>query len=227
MQETYSSIIYRPAMTLLIHDGTFIGGPFELSESSDYRPVPVGRPRLIKALYDYTTSLGIPVTFGKRVSDYEESSETSRAYAITDKGERFGGDVVIAADGIGSKVGKVMIGKEIKAISSGFSAYRVTYPTNLLQADPFLAEQYPLRNGDPDYCEVYMSPQGQMITLISPELTTWLLTHKVRIGESLITIGLNANEYTGRRTGRRELVYATQCTRCARRPSKDRAPMGP
>lgn len=180
MQETYSSIIYRPAMNLLTHDGTFIGGPFELSESSDYRPVPVGRPKLIRALYDYSTSLGIPVTFGRRVVDYGESSETNRAYAITDRGERFEGDVVIAADGIGSKVGKVMIGKQVKAISSGFSAYRVTYPTTLLHADPFLAKQYPLRDGDPDYCEVYMSPQGQMITLISPELTTWLFTHKVR-----------------------------------------------
>lgn len=192
-------------MTLLIHDGTFIGGPFELSESSDYRPVPVGRPKLIKALYDYTTSLGIPTTFGKRVVDYEESSEASRAYAITDKGERFGGDVVIAADGIGSKVAKVMIGKEVKAISSGFSAYRVTYPTELLKADPFLAKHYPLRKGDPDYCEVYISPQGQMITLISPEMTTWLLTHKVRISKSLIValeyIRLNTEKYTGRGTG--------------------------
>src|SRR4051812_21378205 len=102
MQETYSNIIYRPSMNLLTHDGTFIGGPFELSESSDYRPVPVGRPKLIAALYDYTISLGIPVTFSRRVIDYGESSETRRAYAITDKGERFESDVVVAADGIGS-----------------------------------------------------------------------------------------------------------------------------
>ena len=63
MQETYSNIIYRPAMTLLTHDGTFIGGPFELSEVSDWRPVPVARPKLIKALYDYAISLNIPITF--------------------------------------------------------------------------------------------------------------------------------------------------------------------
>ncbi|KAK5062912.1 hypothetical protein LTR84_004988 [Exophiala bonariae] len=178
MQETYSNIIYRPSMNLLTHDGTFIGGPFELSESSDYRPVPVGRPKLIAALYNYTMSLGIPVIFGKRVIDYEESKETRRAYAITDEGERFESDVVVAADGIGSKVGKVMTGKEVRAISSGISAYRVTYPTEILRGDPFLAKQYPFKPGDPDYCEVYMSPEGQMITLISPELTTWLLTHK-------------------------------------------------
>ena len=92
MAATYSSIIYRPAMTMFAHDGTFVGGPFVLSESSHYRPVPVSRPKLIRALYDYATSLGIPILFGKRVVDYEESNETNRAYAITDKGERFEAD---------------------------------------------------------------------------------------------------------------------------------------
>ena len=185
MAETYSNIIYRPAMTLLVHDGTFVGGPFQLSETSDYRPVPVSRPKLIRALYDYAISLSIPIMFGKRVVDYGEPDETSRAYAVTNEGERFEADLVVAADGIGSKVGKIMIGKDVKAISSGYSVYRVTYPTEILQADPFLAKQYPLRNGDPDYCEVYMSSKGQMITLISPELTTWLFTHKVRLSNRI------------------------------------------
>jgi len=180
MAKTYSSIIYRPAMTMYTHDGTFVGGPFELSESSHWRPVPVSRPKLIRALYDCATSLGIPIIFGKYVVEYEESDEKNRAYATTDKGERFEADVVVAADGIGSKVFKITGGKEVKAISSGWSVYRVTYPTRLLQKDPFLAAQYPLRSGDLDHCQVYIGPQGQMIILVAPELTTWLLTHKVR-----------------------------------------------
>ncbi|KAJ9614354.1 hypothetical protein H2200_002490 [Cladophialophora chaetospira] len=178
MAETYSSIIYRPAMTMYAYDGTFVGGPFHLSEESHYRPVPVSRPRLIGALYDYAISLGIPVLFGKRVIDYEESDEKGRACAITDKGERFEADVVVAADGIGSKVGRIIGGKEFKAISSGQSVYRVTYPTKLLQEDRFLAEQYVLRDGDPDYCEVYISRKGQVIILVAPDITTWLLTHE-------------------------------------------------
>lgn len=188
--KTYSSIVYRPAMTLLTHDGTFVGGPFELSEASDYRPVPVSRPKLIRALYDFAASLGIPILFGKRVVDYEESDETNLAYAITDKGERFEADIVVAADGIGSKVGKIMTGREVKAMSSGFSVYRVTYPTKLLLEDPFLAEQYPLQKDDPDYCQVYISPKGQMIILVAPELTTWLLTHEVRLSSCLMSCSM-------------------------------------
>lgn len=180
MSQIYSDIIYRPDMNMFSHKGEFLGGPFKLSEESHYRPVPVSRPKLIKALYDYATSLDIPITFGKRVIEYRELSENGRACAITDSGEHFEADIVVAADGIGSKVGKLMSGKETKAIGSGVSAYRVTYPTKLLHEDPFLAEKYSLRNGEPDYCEVYISTKGQMIIVIDSELTTWLLTHIVR-----------------------------------------------
>ena len=181
MARTYSSIIYRPAMSMFTYDGAFLGGPFELSEASDFRPVPVSRPKLIRALYDYALSLGIPITFGKRVVDYEESDETDRAVAVTDRGVRFEADIVVAADGIGSKVAKVMVGKEVRAVSSGVSVYRVTYPTKLLQEDQFLAEQYPVGKGEPDHCHVYIGPNGQMIILVAPDITTWLLTHEVRI----------------------------------------------
>ena len=175
MAETYSSIIYQPEMNLLSYDGTFLGGPFLLSETSHYRPVPVSRPKLIKALYDYASSLGIEFLFNKRVVDYEDSSEHNRAYAITDKGERLEADVVVAADGIGSKAGRVTSGKEPNTMSSGYSVFRVTYPTSVLREDPFLAEQYRLGPGEPDICEVYIGPRGNVIVLVAP--------HEVGIAE--------------------------------------------
>ena len=226
MAKTYSSIIYRPAMVLLTHDGTLIGGPFELSEDSDYRPVPVSRPKLIGALYDYAIALGIPIVFGKRVVEYGESYETNRAYCTTDKGERFEADVVVAADGVGTKVGKFMIGKEVKAISSGYSVYRVTYPTKLLQEDPFLAEQFSFRNGDPDYCEVFIGPNGNMIILVSPEITTWLFTHQVRPFYYLGMWCSEAERCTGQGSGSGELVYAAQLFRRARVSDGDRPCVG-
>ena len=184
MAETYSSIVYQPAMKLLTYDGTFLGGPFLLSESSHYRPVPVSRPKLISALYDYASSLGIEVLFNKRVVKYEDSNETNRAYAITDKGERFEADVVVAADGIGSKTGRATSGKEPNTMSSGYSVFRVTYPTSILQEDPFLAEQYRLEPGEPDICDVYIGPRGNVIILVAPDITTWLFVHEVGMAEA-------------------------------------------
>lgn len=178
MADTYRSIIYRPAMIMYTHDGTFMGGPLQLSEDSHWRPVPVSRPKLARSLYDYATSLGIPIMFGKRIVDYGESQD--RAYAITDQGERFEADVVVAADGIGTKVGKVIPGKA-KAVSSGWSVYRVSYPTMMLREDPLLAEYYTFRDGQPDYCDVFMSPKGQIIVLVSRETTIWVFTHEVSL----------------------------------------------
>ena len=74
MEATYKNIVYNPDLTMLTHEGESLGGPFLLSETSYYRPVPVARPKLIKALYEYTVSLGVPVIFGKRVLEYQESS---------------------------------------------------------------------------------------------------------------------------------------------------------
>lgn len=189
MDATYKSIVYNPDLTMLTHEGESLGGPFLLSETSDYRPVPVARPKLIKALYEYTVSLGIPVFFGKRVVEYQESSADKLAYAITDKGERFEADLVVAADGIGTKAGQITSGKTTQAFSSGQSIYRVTYPTSILQQDTFLAEKYPFPPGQTDYCEVYLSPKGTMIILVSPETTTWLLAHEVSLSVARLFTG--------------------------------------
>ena len=183
MASRYSSIIYRPDMVMLTYDGQFIGGPFPLDENSHHRPVPCSRTKLIDALCDTAINLGINILFDKRVIEYAESVEESRAYVITDQGERYSGDVVIAADGIGTKVGSFLRSAEVNAISSGYSVYRVSYPTELLQEDEFLAQQYKFEPGQPDYCEVYIGPEGNMIVLVSPEDTTWLFTHVVSAQE--------------------------------------------
>ncbi|KAK6382281.1 hypothetical protein LTS17_004168 [Exophiala oligosperma] len=176
MAENYRNIIYKPDMIMYTYDGTLIGGPLRLSEASHWRPVPVSRPKLARALYDHALSLGIPIMFGKRIAEYGESED--KAYAIDDRGERFDADVVVAADGIGTKAGKIVPGKA-KAVSSGWSVYRVSYPTMILQEDPVLSKYYSFHTEDqPDYCDVFMSPKGQVIILVSRDLTTWLFTHE-------------------------------------------------
>lgn len=179
MMQTYRDIIYKPDLYLLAHDGRQLGGPFPLSEKSDHRPVPVSRTKLIQALYDYALSLGIPVLFSKKVSTYGESDDGTRAFVITDSNERFEADIVIAADGIGTKSGAITNGENIRALSSGQSVYRVTYPTELLKQSSFLSQVYAFGSDQPDYCEVYLSIKGTMIILVSPETTTWLFTHVV------------------------------------------------
>lgn len=186
--ELYHKIIYRPALALYKHDGELIGGPFSIKEGIDHIPTPVSRPKLIKLLYDYVTLLNIPVTFGKPVVDYYELPAVNRAGVFTDKGEHFEADLVISADGVGSHSWKLCSGEENSPKSSGFSVYRVAYPTSLAFANPFLAEQYALEQGGDDICQVFLGKNTHGIVLVAPETTTWFLTHKVSSNEKSKTV---------------------------------------
>lgn len=179
MMETYLDIIYRPCMSIFRHDGMLIGGPFSIKEGVDDLPTPVSRPKLVGALYEYATSLGIPVTFGKRVVDYYEDLEAGRAGAITDQGERFEADLVIAADGVGSLSWKAVSGEATMPRSSGFSVYRVAYPTKTAFESPLVKKTFALREDGDDICHLYLGKNTHGIVLVSPDVTTWMLTHKV------------------------------------------------
>ena len=182
MMETYLDIIYRPCMTMFRHDGELIGGPFSIKEGTDDLPTPVSRPKLIGALYEYATSLGIPVAFGKRVVDYYEILEANKAGATTDQGEQFEADLVIAADGVGSLSWKAVCGEVNKPKSSGFSVYRVAYCTKTAFEHPSVKKTFALRDDGDDICHLYLGKNTHGIVLVSPEITTWMLTHKVNHG---------------------------------------------
>lgn len=179
MAEIYRNIIYRPEMSLHKWDGELLGGPFSIKEGIDHIPTPVSRPKLINSLHHYVVSLGIPINFGQRVVDYYEVVSTARAGAITEAGDRFEGDVVIAADGVGTKSWKSVAGESTKPRSSGFSVYRVAYPTSVAYQDPLVQESFPVNKGDDDSCHVWLGKNTHGIVLVSPEVTTWFLTHKV------------------------------------------------
>ena len=178
MMEKYLDITYQPSMSIFRHDGQLIGGPFSIKEGADDLPTPVSRPKLICALYEYATSLGISVTFGKRAIDYYETLETNRAGAITDQGERFEADLVIAADGVGSLSWKAVSKELTEPKSSGFSVYRVAYSTKRAFENPLVKKTFALHDEE-DICHLYLGKNTHGIVLVSPEITTWMLTHKV------------------------------------------------
>ena len=57
------------------------------------------RPLVYKMFVNQVERLGVRVEFGKKVVDYFEDEERQKAGVVTDQGERYEADVVIAADG--------------------------------------------------------------------------------------------------------------------------------
>ena len=103
------------------------------------------------------------MTFGKRVIDYYEKPDENIAGCVTDEGERFEGNLVVAADGVGSKSWLAVSGEDTKAKSSGFSVYRVVYPTKLALQNPVIAERFPIKEGKHDICRVWLGKNTHAI----------------------------------------------------------------
>lgn len=74
--------------------------------------------------------LGIEILYDKNVTAYDE--DESKAWATTADGEVFHADVLVAADGVGTKSHKHVTGKPMKATSSGYAVFRGMIPINVL-----------------------------------------------------------------------------------------------
>jgi 2-polyprenyl-6-methoxyphenol hydroxylase-like FAD-dependent oxidoreductase len=103
------------------------------------------RPLVYKMFVRQVEKLGVDIEYKKRVVDYEEDETKGKAYAITDEGERFEADVVIAADGVGSKSQK-LVGGQVRAVTSGRAMWRAAFPIECLDQYPEVKETFKLAN---------------------------------------------------------------------------------
>lgn len=144
MSQEYESISMKGAwMETLKHDGERVIPQMRVADRLRAAGMdasqPPGffqmRPLVYKMFVRQVEKLGVAVQFGKRVVDYYEDEERQKAGAITDQGERFEADIVIAADGVGSKSQKI-VGGQVKALSSGRAMWRAPFPIKYLDRNP-------------------------------------------------------------------------------------------
>ncbi|XXH04333.1 hypothetical protein Hte_010747 [Hypoxylon texense] len=105
------------------------------------------RPLIYRMYLNEVERQGIKIQFGHKVVDYWEDQDRQKAGVVTDKGERFEADVVIAADGVGSKCQK-LVGGQVRAMSSGRAMWRAAFPIHHLDKNPELKKF--LKMGGPD-----------------------------------------------------------------------------
>lgn len=180
MTQKYHHIRYKPVMSFLNYDGELLGGPFPEVEASA-TPIPVPRPKLQRFLYEYAIWLEIPVLFNKQVTAYAEYPKKRKAAVITSAGEQFEASLVIAADGVGSKSWQIVNGTRAEAKSSGFAVYRTAFSTERAHEDLTVAKHFPVLGDYKDDVRMYLGPNTHAITVISKEVTTWMLTHKASL----------------------------------------------
>ena len=105
-------------------------------------------------LSDQAERIGIFVEYGKKVVEYYETDES--AGITIENGEKIQADIVISADGIGSKSSIITMGRELKARSSGRAMYRAAFPVETALADPMVRERFALLEDGTPVVELWM-----------------------------------------------------------------------
>ncbi|KAK8113254.1 FAD/NAD(P)-binding domain-containing protein [Apiospora sp. TS-2023a] len=134
------------------------------------------RPLVYKMFVNQVTRLGIKIEFGKRVVRYFEDAARNKAGVETDNGERFEADVVIAADGVGSKSQEV-VGGQVRAASSGRAMWRAVFPVEVLDKNPEVKEFFKLKDGKDPIVRTFLGPGSYGLTLTRHDVIVWIVNH--------------------------------------------------
>jgi len=118
--------------------------------------------------------LGIGIKLGAKVVDYFETEE--EAGVVTADGERFVGDVVLAADGVRSTGRTIVLGYEDKPKASGYAIYRAWFDSAEIAKDP--DTKWLVENGD-KHC-AWLGPDIHFIaaSIKNGKDFSWVCTHK-------------------------------------------------
>jgi len=113
------------------------------------------RPLVYKMFVHQVERLGIDIEYNRRVVDYFEDEKTGKGGVSTDDGKRYEADIVIAADGVGSK-SQSLVGGQVRAVSSGRAMWRAAFPIENLDKDPEVKEFFRMMNGDQPIVRTYL-----------------------------------------------------------------------
>jgi 2-polyprenyl-6-methoxyphenol hydroxylase-like FAD-dependent oxidoreductase len=166
-----------PETTVKKFDGTLIG-TFPIGDPTN-PSLAIYRSKLHKCLYEYALSLAIPMEFDVAVTKFfeSESQEEQLGGVVLSDGRTLMADLVVAADGVGSKSWEVVSGRKEAPISSGFVLYRVTFPAAPALENPVIAAE--LGEGRRDRGILHAGPGAHVVSCLSGGEICWLMTCRV------------------------------------------------
>lgn len=135
------------------------------------------RPLVYKMFVREVEKQGVHIEYNERVVDFEEDASKGKAYAITSEGKRYEADVIIAADGVGSKSQK-LVGGQVRAISSGRAMWRAAFPIECLDQNPEVKQFFKMANeGTDPIVRTWLGPNTYALTLTRPDCMIWIMNH--------------------------------------------------
>ncbi|KAF2397031.1 FAD/NAD(P)-binding domain-containing protein [Trichodelitschia bisporula] len=134
------------------------------------------RPLIYAMFVRQLEALSIHVEYNCRIVDYEETD--GKGVAIAEDGRRFEADVVIAADGVGSKSQR-LVGGQVRARTSGRAMWRAAFPAEYLNANPAVKEFFNMGgpNKDEPVVRIFLGPNTYGMTLTRPDTAIFVINH--------------------------------------------------
>jgi 2-polyprenyl-6-methoxyphenol hydroxylase-like FAD-dependent oxidoreductase len=114
------------------------------------------RPKFHKMLTEQCHKVGIDVEYGKYVVEYYEKPNINEAGVLLKSGEVVKADVVVAADGIGSKSTKITLDTEVAVRPTGYAIFRTAFPVQMAISDPLIRERFTLMPDGRPIAEMWM-----------------------------------------------------------------------
>lgn len=164
LKAEHERVACHPLLSIFKHDGTCLlsrtritaqtadetGAAIE-AELDAWRHL---RRSFQQALLNQLERVGLAVEYDTYIQGYEETSE--KGCAILGDGSRLEADLVVAADGIGTKSGQLILGHRLRAQSSGSAVYRCAYSVKVIEADPKLVEHFSLKECEGGASEMWI-----------------------------------------------------------------------
>ena len=170
------------------HDGTQMVPPSKVADRLkdkrlDAAPTCLQVRPLVYAMFSrQVEKLGIKVDYGTNVVDFIAAPGRGKAGAVTEHGERFEADVVIASDGVGSKSQRI-VGGEVRAKSSGRAIWRCAFPIERLDESPKFKEFFKLAvddNGNQQTIVMkFFAPGSYAMVLTREDRVIFIMNHNV------------------------------------------------
>lgn len=138
------------------------------------------RPLIYKMFVKQVKKLGVDVQFSTRIVDFYEDEAKGKGGCIDADGKHYEADVVVAADGIGSKSQK-LVGGQVRARSSGRAMWRAAFDVSHLDQDPEVKDFYKMAgpNNSEPIVRTFLGPSTYALTLTRPDTMIWIMNHDV------------------------------------------------
>ncbi|KAK8117031.1 uncharacterized protein PG998_005312 [Apiospora kogelbergensis] len=134
------------------------------------------RPKFLQMLVSQLERIGIQIEYGCRTTEYYE--ETEKAGVRLDDGRNVEADVVVAADGIGTKSHKLVNGQEIRAWPSGLAGFRAAFPVAVIADDAEISERTKILDDGHPHFQLFNGAGLHMTMMRTEDTMTWGMTHK-------------------------------------------------